>query len=82
MNNERTIKWHKYPEENPIFSDIYIVSEKASDEYETFTSAAEYDKNRDVFYDLENVFSGKRYKLDTVIAWAELPEPYNNEDEK
>ena len=68
---KKTIEFHKYPEDKPKKKDFYLVAIK---EYESPIIRADIA----IFYDNDKVFEFDDNTLfGKVIAWAELPEPYN-----
>ena len=66
---ESKIVWHKYPQEKPKKSDQYLVSVKAGDD--SFTSTSYWITPKDVFQDMWD---------ECISAWAELPDPYKEEE--
>lgn len=63
--SENKVKWHPYPEEKPIFDDDYLITVK-------------YKHLPNRVYICSGVNGLFNIKPD-VIAWAELPEPYKEE---
>ena len=64
--SENTVKWHPYPQEKPKKDILYIVTVKIRDK--TLTSDLKWSKRKFIFYDK------------CVTAWAEMPEPYKEEN--
>lgn len=70
--SENKVKWHPYPEEKPKKSDLYLITVKNIN-IKPFVC-------QDVFNDYTKVFRFERYSMiEKIIAWAELPEPYNED---
>ena len=63
------IEWHKYPQEKPKKDDEYLVSVNMWNKSSTLTS--HWISSKDVFKDIFDEF---------VYAWAEMPEPYKEEE--
>ena len=63
--SENKVKWHPYPQERPIEDDAYLITVK-------------YRRTRKVmkWYCFNGYFS----IYGDVIAWAEMPEPYKEEN--
>lgn len=67
--SESKILWHKYPDEKPQRNDDYLVTIKTS--RKLYISKDCYDINEGEF-EFE-------FMTEIIIAWAEMPEPYNPE---
>ena len=65
------IEWHPYPKEKPKIVDEYIVTINYG--YFKATSSAIWKKGR--FVDNEEY----QNNIGSIIAWAEMPEPYKEE---
>ena len=68
--SENKVKWHPYPEDRPVdLVRSYLVTDI-------------YNKKREVsfyfWYSLKNKFLEE--DIAPVIAWAEMPEPYKEEN--
>lgn len=61
------IEWHKYPHDKPYCDDNYLVSVKIG-KSEYVTVSMYFDDEFENFHDCE------------VMAWAEMPEPYKEEN--
>lgn len=66
------IEWHKYPQEKPKECDEYLVTVNCG--YFNLTETSTW-KNG-LFTDYEN----KPNHICSIIAWAEKPEPYKEEN--
>ena len=62
------IEWHKYPQEKPKVENLYLVSIR--DRKRDFTSASWWESP---------IYAFGNWDKD-VMAWAELPEPYEEEE--
>ena len=65
------IEWNPYPKEKPKFSDEYLVTVNCG--YFNTTSASNWKDGK--FTDYEN----EPQKIGSIIAWAEMPEPYSED---
>lgn len=62
------IEWHPYPQEKPEEYDEYLVTVK--DEQDLFTFTTYWIPEGNTFIDFSR----------DIVAWAELPEPYKEEN--
>lgn len=62
--SENKVVWHKYPEDKPNEKDTYIVTLKFGKDL--LTSTTDWIPEQNTFWDFG----------DSVVAWAEMPEPY------
>ena len=65
------IEWYKYPEEKSKVADEYLIT--VSCDFFNITTSAIWENGR--FVDNEE----EQNEIDSVIAWAEMPEPYKEE---
>lgn len=69
------VNWHPYPEEKPSKNDSYLVTRKSTlpiDDGKVFVDTLPWDEEDEHW----------RYCYNApVLAWAELPEPYDPEGE-
>ena len=70
--SENTVRWYKYPEEKPKEVDEYLVTVNCG--FFNVTSTSTW-KNEQ-FTDYEN----EPGRIGSIIAWAEMPEPYGETD--
>lgn len=66
--SENKVKWHPYPQEKPNEKDTYIVTLKFGKDL--LTSITDWIPEQNTFWDFG----------DSVVAWAELPEPYKENE--
>lgn len=69
---ERKIVWHKYPNDKPDEVDEYLVTVNCG--YFNITSTSTWKDGR--FSSYEN----EPDKIGSIIAWAEFPGPYEEEN--
>lgn len=69
--SENTVKWHPYPKEKPKCADEYLVTINCG--YFNTTSTSDWKEGK--FTDYEN----EPQKIGSIIAWAEMPEPYKED---
>lgn len=65
------IEWYKYPEEKPKEANEYLITVNC--DFFNITTSAIWENGR--FVDNEE----EQNEIDSVIAWAEMPEPYKEE---
>ena len=70
--SESKADWHKYPNEKPKEVDEYLVTVNCG--YFNITSTSNWKNGH--FTDYEN----EPGKIGSIIAWAEMPEPYGETD--
>ena len=63
--SENKVKWHPYPQERPIEDNDYLITVK-------YSRRAKKVMKWDSFNGYFNIYGD-------VIAWAEMPEPYEEE---
>lgn len=72
--SENSTKWHKYPNKKPERADEYLVTVSCG--YFNITSSSVWKNGH--FTDYED----EPGKIGSIIAWAEMPDPYEeNYDE-
>ena len=64
------IVWHKWPEEKPPFEGRFLVTEKIGED-KPFVSVLRFET------DPRFSSFGILFEKTEILAWAELPEPYN-----
>lgn len=67
--SETKVVWHKYPNEKPEKYREYIITVNIRQHLYTTTA--------DWMPDLNKFFS---YRNEVIVAWAELPKPYKEEN--
>lgn len=72
--SENKVKWYQYPEKKPPKKDVYLVT--VVDKI-PFVVEAEYLYEKKKFFD---IYMGDVFN-DCVVAWAEMPEPYEEKEE-
>ena len=71
--SESKIVWHKYPQEKPKNEGPYLITTKECD-------GSRLNVGIDTFFIDRNVFGIEPSKMHLIYAWAEMPEPYNPEE--
>ena len=71
-NRYAVIEWHPYPQEKPKECDEYLVTANCG--YFNLTETSTWKDG--LFTDYEN----KPNRICSIIAWAEKPEPYKEEN--
>ena len=66
-----TVEWHPYPQERPTEDKFYLVTIK----YKRTSKVDIWDSVNGYFY-----IEGVLYDGNEVIAWAEMPGPYKEEN--
>ena len=66
------IEWYPFPQEKPKVADEYLVTVNCG--YFNITSTSNWKNGR--FTDYEN----EPGRIGSIIAWAEMPEPYDGKE--
>ena len=70
--SKNRVKWHPYPKDKPKCVDEYVVTVHCG--YFKITSTSIWKNNK--FENYEN----EPGRIGSIVAWAELPEPYEEEE--
>lgn len=74
MSETKTV-WHPYPKEKPASSGHFLITTRDNDRQMLRTNVDFFDADEGIFWCEDTEFFGIEFTLN-VIAWAELPRPY------